>query len=105
MDCFASLAMTMWEHVVRQSNPTGKSPKTCPALAQKIFRLTRRANQRYQFAPSRPARGALRIVTNARRDAVDAIAAQDERKLSRTAKSCGPGAPMLALSFADAFAE
>jgi len=31
---------------------------------------------------------------------VDAKAATDERGLSRTAKSCGPGAPVLALSFA-----
>jgi hypothetical protein len=47
MDCFASLAMTMWRGWVRQKNPTGKSKKTCPALPQKIFRLSRRANQRY----------------------------------------------------------
>jgi hypothetical protein len=31
---------------VRHSNPTGKSAKTCPALTRKIFRLSRRANQR-----------------------------------------------------------
>src|ERR1700738_4873272 len=30
---------------VRQSNPTGKSPKVCPALRAKIFRFPRRANQ------------------------------------------------------------
>jgi hypothetical protein len=41
------LAMTMWKHWVRQINPTGKSPKTCPAVRAKIFRLTRRANRRY----------------------------------------------------------
>jgi len=35
-----------------------------------------------------------------RRDAVDAAAALDERRWLRTAKSCGPGAPTLALSFA-----
>jgi hypothetical protein len=33
MDCFAALAMTMWLLSVRQINPTGKSPKVCPALA------------------------------------------------------------------------
>jgi hypothetical protein len=44
------VAMTMWRHWVRQNNPTGKSAKTCPALQRKIFRLTRRANQRYQLA-------------------------------------------------------
>src|ERR1700730_1604993 len=30
---------------LRQNNTTGKSPKPCPALARKIFRLTCRANQ------------------------------------------------------------
>jgi hypothetical protein len=39
---------------------TGKSLKTCPVSSRKIFRFRRRANQRYQLAPSRPARGALR---------------------------------------------
>jgi hypothetical protein len=48
----------------RQNNPTGKSEKSCPALARKIFRLTRRANQRYQLAPSHPNEGRLAIVTN-----------------------------------------
>jgi hypothetical protein len=53
-------------------NPTGKSVKTCPALARKIFRLTRRANQRYQFARLTRQEGRLAIVTNVRWDAVDA---------------------------------
>ena len=35
---------------VRPNDPTGKSAKTCPALVRKIFRLTRRANQRYASA-------------------------------------------------------
>src|SRR5260370_28481242 len=39
------------QHVLR---PTGKSVKTCPARCEKIFRSTRRANQRYQLAPSFP---------------------------------------------------
>jgi hypothetical protein len=34
--------------------PTGKSVKTCPAPLRKIFRFRRRANQRYQLAPSFP---------------------------------------------------
>jgi hypothetical protein len=34
--------------------PSGKSPKTCPAPLRKIFRFPRRANQRYQLAPSFP---------------------------------------------------
>jgi hypothetical protein len=29
---------------------------------------------------------------------VDALATQDERRLKRTAKACGPGAPTLALT-------
>src|SRR5438105_11544432 len=47
-----------------------------------------------------PKRGALAIVTNVGRDAVDALASQDERGLRRTAKSCGPDAPTLASSCA-----
>ena len=53
-------------------------------------------------APSHPARGALAIVTNARWDAVDAMAATDERGLLRTAKSCGPDAAVLASSSREA---
>src|SRR5882672_6690542 len=79
--------------------------RPCPAPARKIFRLTRRANQRYQLAPSHPTRGALRTSRHARWDAVDAELAKDERKRSRTAKSCGPGAPTLALSSQDASAS
>src|ERR1700682_1666665 len=39
---------------MRVLHPTGKSVKTCPAPSRKIFRLSRRANQRYQLAPSFP---------------------------------------------------
>ena len=35
---------------LRQSNPTGKSPKVCPALRIKIFPLQRRANQKSNSA-------------------------------------------------------
>jgi hypothetical protein len=59
-NCFARPAMTMWREWLRQNNPTGKSAKSCPVLPTKIFRLTRRANQRYQLAPSHPIRGAGR---------------------------------------------
>jgi hypothetical protein len=46
-----------------------------PALLKKIIRLTRRANQDYQLAPSQPGkRGGSRVVTNAGWDAVDAAA-------------------------------
>jgi hypothetical protein len=44
-------------------------------------------------------RGALRNVINAGRDAVDADALKDERRLMRTAKSCGPDAPTLVSSW------
>ena len=47
---------------------------------------------------SRPTEGRLAIVTNAGRDAVDADRAEDEGAVTRTAKSCGPDAPMLASS-------
>jgi hypothetical protein len=45
MDCFAALATTILRNLVRQINPTGKSPKVCPSRRAKIFCLTRRANQ------------------------------------------------------------
>jgi hypothetical protein len=51
---------------------TGKSVNGCPASHAKIFRLTRRANQRYQFARLTRQEGRLAIVTNVRWDAVDA---------------------------------
>jgi hypothetical protein len=44
----------------------------CRALPSKIFRLTRRANQRYQLARLTREEGRLAIVTNVRWDAVDA---------------------------------
>jgi hypothetical protein len=70
-----------------------------PARKYSAFVLT--PNQ-FIDVPSRPARGALAIVTNARWDAVDAMAATDERGLLRTAKSCGPDAAVLASSSREA---
>ena len=49
---------------------------------------------------SHPTRGALRTSRNARWDAVDAKFAKDDRKRSRTAKPCGPDAPMAGVKFA-----
>ena len=87
-----------------------------PVLLAKIFPFTRRANHLYKLAPSRPTEGRIAIVTDAGRDAVDAAAScaqrdrragdepvsdqqhADERRLQRTAKSCGPDAPTLASS-------
>jgi hypothetical protein len=40
-------------------------------------------------------KGRIAIVTNVGRNAVDAKALTDERRFSRTAKSCGPGAPKI----------
>jgi hypothetical protein len=39
--------------------PDGQISKTCPALRAKIFRLTRRANHLYKFAPSHPDEGRI----------------------------------------------
>src|SRR6202012_951806 len=48
--------------------------------------------------PSRLDTRDVRVVTNVRRDAVDAIALSDVQCGVRTAKSCGRGAPGLASS-------
>jgi len=50
-------------------------------------------------------RGALAIVTNVERDAVDASSARDEARMQRTAKSCGPDTPALVSSFAEIIRE
>lgn len=82
---------------LRQNNTTGKSVKTCPAPRAKIFRLTCRANHRHNSARltadegrSRSSRtcGEMRWTRNAQR----------RRRVRRTAKSCGSGVAVLALS-------
>jgi hypothetical protein len=50
LSCVASCASEIFRGEARQDDTTGKSPKVCPALPQKIFRLTRRANQHYGSA-------------------------------------------------------
>jgi hypothetical protein len=89
----------------------------CLAPFAKIFRFRRRANHLYKFAPSHPTRGAYRDRHETRggmrwtrqRFARDGIAgrvlwirerstARGREMLQRTAKSCGPDAPMLASS-------
>src|ERR1700750_3259275 len=84
--------------------PTGKSKARRPnalssPLAKNIliFRIGKSAVYSRRLVPMR---GALAIVTNAGRDAVDAGGATDERiELSwRTAKTWGPDAPTLASS-------
>jgi hypothetical protein len=77
----------------RANHATGGS-----SLRSKNIPLFSHANQ---FIPAAvpPGKRGVAHVTNARWDAVDAMATTDERDLLRTAKSCGPGAPVLALSF------
>jgi hypothetical protein len=79
LDCFAPLAMTLIEHAMhhhprRSCAPDGQITKTCPAPSEKIFRLTRRANQFYRLARLTRQEGRIAIVTNAGWDAVDAAA-------------------------------
>jgi hypothetical protein len=52
--------------------PDGQIKKTCPAPSEKIFRLSRRANQWCFSARLTRQEGRLAIVTNVRWDAVDA---------------------------------
>src|ERR1700730_8793867 len=79
MDCVASRATTNTRFLLRQNNPTGKSPKVCPAPRAKIFRLTRRANHRFKSARLTQERGGARSSGTLRWDAVDVMRAQDER--------------------------
>src|SRR5262249_49720683 len=72
------------------------------APSAKIILFSRSANQAY--GPPRPAaiRGALRDRHGrGRRDAMDALARNDEALPMRTAKACGPVPPTLGSSFAD----
>src|SRR6185436_4389133 len=89
---------------LRQNNTTGKSLL--------IFRSrVNRRNQKYSASlagqisgmspPVSPDGGALANVTNARWDAMDADGAIDVARRARTAKSCGSGAAVLALSWRD----
>ncbi len=68
---------------------------------QKYSDFQKNANQCvYPLCPV-PLRGALRNVTNAGRDAVDADGALTNGALRRTAKSCGPDTPTLVSSCAE----
>src|SRR5258708_7898822 len=100
--------------------PTGKSANSCPALIEKIFRLTRRANHLYKSARLARKRGGSRssrtwggmrwtrqrqraiVVAGRSFGFVSDRLARRRTMLSRTAKSCGPDAPTLASSFAEA---
>jgi hypothetical protein len=71
----------------------------CRVPFAKTF-LFRRNQIKIIISSSRPTEGRLAIVTDAGRDAVDADGAFDERRVTRTAKSCGPDAPTLAFKSA-----
>jgi hypothetical protein len=108
---------------LRQSNPPGKSlreRKSCPALALKIFCFHQEANHLPIIAVPFLQEGRLAIVTKrgtgcgGREASSRAVMRVDERRRSpakplgedgrsRTAKSCGPDAPMLVSSLVDFF--
>jgi hypothetical protein len=69
---------------LRQINPSGKVP--LPSSGKSLA----------QIRASRPIRGDVRTSRTLRRDAVDADDGERRTPDLRTAKSCGPGAPMLA---------
>ena len=93
----------------RHVAPSGKSDsdfrKSCQAPKSKIFRLPFR-QIRIISSPSHPRGGALAIVTK-RWDgmrwtlAASGAISRRTKRCPRTAKSCGPGAAMLALSLAE----
>ena len=83
---------------------TSDFQKSCQAPYSKIFLLSRltQISSLIRTVPC-PTRGALRTSRNAGRDAVDAAASGEQERagrmmLTRTAKSCGSDAPMLASS-------
>ena len=64
---------TEFDNNTLQKQPDGQITEKLSSPLSKIFRFPRRANQRYQLAPSRPdKRGGSRSSRNAGRDAVDA---------------------------------
>ncbi len=89
--------------------PPGKSPRppifSMSSPAAKKIPLRRYPKSLLYPPPSRSSRGALAIVTDVERDAVDADGAFDEWRARRTEKSRGPDAPTLASSFAKRFAR
>ena len=82
MDCFASLAMTMWGEQARQIDPTGKSAKSCQAPRTKIFLFSNNPNQWQIIAIPSLERGVGPSSRTLGRVAVDAAAlrAQGDRR-------------------------
>ena len=86
---------------IRRANQS----KSCQAPLAKIFLLHISVNQNYKLAPSHPRGGALAIVTK-RWDGMRWTlgvrrVSRRTKRCARTAKSCGPGAAMLAPSLAE----
>ncbi len=65
----------------RRANHSPIFENRCPSPFAKIFRLTRRANQRHSFARLTRERGGSRSSRTLRWDAVDADGAKDERAI------------------------
>jgi len=66
-------------------------------MKSEIFLFSLTPNQGHINDHPVPLRGALAIVTNEGRVAVDAKV-RKTRRMTRTAKSCGPGTPLLVSS-------
>jgi hypothetical protein len=79
---------------------TIQSDLGCPVLLAKILRFCSPSIDGFFCVVPPHKRGVSRSSRTLRRDAVDALALQDEGRAKRTAKSCGPDAPTLASSFA-----
>jgi hypothetical protein len=75
----------------------------CPALKSKIFFFRFFVNNDLLLPFRDLHKGRIAIVTNVERNAVDAKMLETCGIATRTAKSCGPGAPMQALSWRRCF--
>jgi hypothetical protein len=78
--------------------PTGKSKKPVQPLLQKYFASPRRANQGHNSARLTQEEGRLAIVTKRAVRCGGREGGARRTQPTRTAKSCGPDAPMLASS-------
>jgi hypothetical protein len=76
--------------------PSGRFWNRLSSLITKNISLCRLVETAIERMDPVPTKGRFAIVTNAGRDAVDALAPKDERRVKRTAKPCGPDAPTLA---------
>src|SRR6185437_17119635 len=82
------------------SCPTGARSKIVSIRLRKNISIFQKWKSVYGLRHPAPFRGAYRDRHDTwGGDAVDANAPTDERRRLRTAKSCGPGAPMQALSW------